>query len=110
MARSSAACTGSSWSAPFLRSNVGHRALVLVGGEAPGQRSVHLAPERVEVEVEGQRRETLAGDRAHRRERQEPLDRLVERLRKIRGRDRAGQQADKLAPPRGEGAAGADQL
>src|SRR4029450_12111825 len=78
--------------------------------EAPGQRSVHLAPERVEVEVEGPCRETLARGRADRRERQKPLDRLVERLRKIRGPDRAVHEPDALALARGDRLAEQGQL
>src|SRR5439155_980958 len=75
-----------------------HRPPVLVGREAAGEEGLHLFPERLEVDVEGTRREHLAGASARGRQRQETLERRRERAGEPRGLHHAVQSAIPRSP------------
>src|SRR5437773_1866343 len=87
-----------------------HRPPVLVGREAAGEEGLHLFPERLEVDVEGTRREHLAGASARGRQRQETLERRLERAGELRGLHDAVHDAVALGRARRNGLAEQDQL
>src|SRR6059036_3005256 len=87
-----------------------HRPPVLVGREAAGEEGLHLFPERLEVDVEGTRREHLAGASARGRQRQETLERRLERAGELRGLHDAVHDAAALGRARRNGLAEQDQL
>src|SRR5712691_6954690 len=87
-----------------------HRPPVLVGREAAGEEGLHLFPERLEVDVEGARREHLAGASAGGRQRQETLERRLERAGELRGLHDAVHDAVALGRARRNGLAEQDQL
>src|SRR2546429_487631 len=87
-----------------------HRPPVLVGCEAAGEEGLHLFPERLEVDVEGTRRKHLAGASARGRQRQETLERRLERAGELRGLHDAVHDAVALGRARRHGLAEQDQL